>query len=79
MGLLNRKIVGWAHYFCLGPVSKAYDIVNRHVCQRLRRWLCRKHRVAGAGLRRFSDEYLHADLGLVDLRRLRHGFLCAKA
>ena len=36
VGLLNRKIVGWANYFCLGPVSKAYDIVNRHVCQRLR-------------------------------------------
>ena len=79
VGLLNRKIVGWANYFCLGPVSKAYDIVNRHVCQRLRWWLCRKYRVAGAGLHRFSDKHLREDLGLTDLRAHRRRFLCAKA
>ena len=22
---LNRQIIGWANYFCLGPVSKAYQ------------------------------------------------------
>ena len=76
---LNEKIVGWAHYFRLGPVSKAYDRVNRHVCQRLRRWLCRKFNVVGAGLRQFSDAQLREDLGLVDLRELRRRFLCANA
>jgi RNA-directed DNA polymerase len=79
VGLLNQKIAGWANYFCLGPVSKAYDIVNRHVCQRLRRWLCRKYRVVGTGLYRFSDKLLHEELGLIDLRRHRRGFLCANA
>ena len=76
---LNVKIVGWAHYFRLGPVSKAYDRVNRHVCQRLRRWLCRKFRVVGSGLGEFSDTQLREDLGLVDLRDLRRRFLCANA
>jgi len=79
VGQLNQQIAGWAHYFCLGPVSKAYDIVNRHVCQRLRWWLCRKLRVVGTGLYRFSDKYLHEHLGLIDLRRHRRGFLCANA
>ena len=79
MGLLNRKIVGWANYFSLGTVSKAYDIVNRHVCQRLRWWLCRKYRVAGSGLHRFSDSQLHEELGLIDLRAFRRRFLCANA
>jgi RNA-directed DNA polymerase len=79
VGLLNRKIVGWANYFKLGPVSHAYDIVNRHVCQRLRQWLCRKYRENGAGTRRFSDEILREDFGLIDLRKLRHRFLYAKA
>ncbi|MDE2471927.1 MAG: group II intron reverse transcriptase/maturase, partial [Bradyrhizobium sp.] len=79
VGQLNRKIVGWANYFHLGPVSAAYDIVNRHVCQRLRRWLCRKYRVVGAGLKRFSDPYLRDTLGLVDLRQHRRKLLCANA
>jgi group II intron reverse transcriptase/maturase len=76
---LNAKIVGWANYFRLGPVSKAYDRVSRHVSQRLRRWLCRKFRVVGSGLEQFSDKQLREDLGLVDLRDLRRRFLCANA
>ena len=77
VGRLNRKIRGWANYFCLGPVSKAYDIVNRHVCQRLRRWLCRKHKVGGSGHRKFSDAILREGFGLIDLRVVRQNFLCA--
>jgi RNA-directed DNA polymerase len=79
VGLLNRKIVGWANYFSLGPVSKAYDIVNRHVCQRLRRWLCLKHREVGSGFTKFSDRVLREDYGLIDLRLFRRGFLRANA
>jgi RNA-directed DNA polymerase len=79
VGLLNRKIVGWSNYFSLGPVSKAYAIVNRHVCQRLRRWLCLKHKVPGLGLKQFSDKYLRETLGLVNLHQLRHRYLCANA
>ena len=77
--LLNRKIGGWANYFCLGPVSKAYDRVSRHARQRLRRWLCRKYRVAGSGGDRFTGQHWHAELGLIDLRAHRRGFLCAYA
>src|ERR1700719_2942201 len=33
---LNRKINGWANYFCLGPVSKAYRAVEEHTRRRLR-------------------------------------------
>jgi RNA-directed DNA polymerase len=79
VGLLNQKLVGWANYFRLGPVSKAYDRVNRHVRHRLRRWLCRKYGVLGSGLKRFANAQLHRDLGLVDLRLLRQRLLCATA
>jgi RNA-directed DNA polymerase len=68
IGILNRKLVGWSNYFCLGPVTKAYERVNRHVCQRLRRWLCRKHKRAGGGYRRYPDHVLHNELRLVRLR-----------
>jgi RNA-directed DNA polymerase len=30
---LNRTIIGWANYFCLGPVSKAYRAVDAHACK----------------------------------------------
>jgi RNA-directed DNA polymerase len=70
---LNRKLTGWANYFCLGPVSKAYATVDAHVCRRLRQWLCKKHKVRGSGKTRFPDSYLHEELGLVQLSvRTRH-------
>ena len=36
---LNRQIIGWANYFCLGPVSKAYRVVEEHTRGRFRHWL----------------------------------------
>jgi RNA-directed DNA polymerase len=67
IGRLNQKLVGWANYFRLGPVTKAYERVNRHVCQRLRRWLCRKHKRVGRGYRHYPDRVLHDHFGLVRL------------
>ena len=64
---LNRVMIGWANYFCLGPVSKAYRAVNSHACKRLRRWLCAKHKVLGSGAGRFPEASLHRVLGLVCL------------
>jgi RNA-directed DNA polymerase len=76
---LNRLMVGWANYFCLGPVSKAYRAVDAHVRWRLRQWLCAKHQVQGQGRTRFSDEYLYDDLGLVRLQARTRNFPWAKA
>jgi RNA-directed DNA polymerase len=64
---LNRLLVGWASYFCLGSVSQAYRAVDAHTRQRLRRWLCRKHKQAGKGTARYPDDYLTHTLGLVSL------------
>jgi hypothetical protein len=66
---LNRKLVGWSNYFCLGPVSKAYRVVDSHTRYRLRRWLRKKHKVSGQGTNRFSDEYLYGHLQLVRLEQ----------
>ena len=64
---LNRIMIGWANYFCLGPVWKAYSAVERHTCRRLRQWLRAKHKRKGAGLKRYSDQLLHDKFGLVRL------------
>lgn len=65
---LNRLMVGWANYFCQGPVSTDYRRVNEHARERVRQWLRRKHKLQGRGYSRFPDEYLHGELGLVQLR-----------
>ena len=76
---LNRLLTGWANYFCLGPVSRAYRSVDRHARQRLRRWLCRKHKLQGRGTARYPDEYLDQTLGLVRLETRTSSFPWATA
>jgi RNA-directed DNA polymerase len=76
---LNRQLRGWANYFCLGPVSKSYRAVNAHAMQRLRRWLCDKHKISGNGKSRFPEKYLHETLGLVYLPKLTRNLPWAKA
>ena len=79
IGQINRLLRGWANYFCLGPVSKAYRAVDAHVTLRLRRWLCAKHKVSSGGYSRYPDRYLTERLGLVRLPVLPRRYLCANA
>lgn len=75
---LNRMLVGWANYFCLGPVSKAYHAIDSHARYRLRQWLRGKHKIQGAGTARFPDEYLYHTLGLIRLELRTRDFPWAK-
>jgi hypothetical protein len=75
---LNQRLTGWANYFCLGSVSPAYKAINIHVKQRLRRWLCKKHKVQGKGYRRYPDQYLYQQLGLINLPKRTHDLPWAK-
>jgi len=79
VGRLNRKLTGWANYFSLGPVSAAYRRVDNHARQRLRRWLCKKHKIASTGTSRFPDQYLYKELGLARLAPRTHDLPWAKA
>jgi RNA-directed DNA polymerase len=76
---LNRLLRGWANYFCLGTVTAAYGRVTAHACHRLRQWLVRKYKVRGSRWSRFSDRYLHEELGLLRLQRRPLSFSRAKA
>jgi group II intron reverse transcriptase/maturase len=71
---LNRMMTGWANYFCLGPVSKAYRAVDQHARRRLRWWLCHKHKVSRPGTGRFPDECLYGSYGLTRLAERTHSF-----
>jgi group II intron reverse transcriptase/maturase len=74
VGRLNRKLRGWANYFRVGPVSKAYAAVDRHVAYRLRQWLCQKHKTPRPGYTRYPNHYLYERLGLVRLLGLSRNF-----
>lgn len=76
---LNRMITGWANYFCLGPVSRAYRAVDEHARNRLRQWLRKKHKVPGRGTTQFPDKHLHQKLGLIHLAPLTARLPWAKA
>jgi len=76
---INRKLIGWANYFCLGPVSKAYRTIDSHTITRLRRWLCDKHKVSNKGTSRYPDKYLYREMGLVCLPQRTRNFPWAKA
>ena len=76
---LNRLLNGWANYFCLGPVSKAYRLVNKYACHRLRQWLRAKHKLQGEEKSRFSDRILEQRLGLVRLQAKTRTFPWATA
>ena len=65
---LNRMMIGWANYFCLGPVSNAYRAVEQHARKRLRQWLCAKHKLRGQATQAvFRPATCIRCLGLVEL------------
>jgi len=76
---LNRMLLGWSNYFCLGPVSATYRAVDSHARHRLRQWLQGKHKRSSRGESRLPDQYLHDVLGLVRLSARTKSLPWAKA
>ena len=76
---VNRWLGELARDLKEGQVSPAYKIVDAHAIRRLRRWLCRKHKVRTGKYVRFPDERLWEDLGLIRLVSRTASFPWAKA
>ena len=79
VGELNLMLKGWANYFRLGSVSKAYESVDSHVRDRLRQWLRRKHKIRARVEKQFTDTYLYQQLGVIRLTHFQTNLPWAKA
>ena len=68
---LNRLLRGWSAYFSYGALASAYQAIDDHVYDRVRNFLCKRHKVPGRGTKRFPREIVYEELGVLRLRRGR--------
>ena len=66
---LNRLLAGWSAYFGYGSLRRAYRAIDRHVHDRVQRFLVKRHKVQGRGTRRFPNTYITGKLGVRRLQR----------
>jgi RNA-directed DNA polymerase len=68
---LNRILIGWANYFSFGATHQADNAIWWHVGRRVRRFLCKRHKLRPRGASRFSQHEVYGSVGVMELARYR--------
>lgn len=68
---LNRLLSGWAEYFSFGYTGQADQAIGWHVRERVRRFLCRRHKLRVSETSRFGYVEVHGEVGVIDIHQTR--------
>ncbi len=79
VGKMNRSLRGWANYFQVGTVNKAYRAIDVYTMARLSRWLRNKYKIRRRGYGDYPPSYIYEAMGLVRLTRIGRDNSWAKA
>lgn len=69
--LINPVLRGWVNYFAVGHSSRCFQLIKHWVELKIRRHLMRARKRGGFGWKRWSTQWLYANLGLFNGYRIR--------
>lgn len=72
VGKIRPVIVGWVNYFRVGNSRRAFDWVRFEIMRQIRRFAMKQKGRPGCGWKRWSNEAIYKEWGLVDDYRIQY-------